>query len=186
MPHHLSFTHSHLSTSSSHALSGSQLAAHPDLIGRILYFAIPFAFTLIVNLALYARNQRIHQNNFIRTFPVSPYSVAATAISLIGGANIGIYAILSDAWTVLEWILFVHLCVLIGLKALIYTADTHATLIITTLLTIVIILPGEWFFATLKDMPESSQPEIGWKHASRNVIGFVVGCLIIYAVEYIC
>lgn len=35
-------------------------------------------------------------------------------------------------------------------------------------------------------MPESSQPEIGWKNASRNVIGFVVGCLIIYAVEYIC
>jgi hypothetical protein len=35
-------------------------------------------------------------------------------------------------------------------------------------------------------MPENTQSEIGWKHGSRNIIGFIVGCLVIYAVEYIC
>lgn len=35
-------------------------------------------------------------------------------------------------------------------------------------------------------MAESSQSEMGWKHASRNMVGFITGCLIIYAVEYIC
>jgi hypothetical protein len=162
------------------------LSAHPNTTGRILYFALPFAFTLIVNLVLYARNLRVHHNNFIRTLPAPIYNLIATVISLVGGATIGIYAVVADAWTVLEWILFLHLCVLLGLKALIYTADTHATLIITTILVILTALPGDWLFAVLRDMSEATQSDIAWKHASRNVVGFIEGCLLIYAVEYIC
>lgn len=186
MPHHYSFSHTHLSASPTHQLTPDQLAAHPDTLGRILYFALPFAFTLIVHLALHARNQRVHQNNFIRTLPSSSYSTLALIISLIGAATIGIYAILADAWTVLEWILFVHLCVLPALKSLIYTADTHITLFIATILAILITLPGNWLFAVLTDMSEASQSDIAWKHASRNVVGFLEGCFLIYAVEYLC
>lgn len=183
MSHHLSFSHNHLAQA--HDLSDEQLAAHPDQTGRILYFALPFAFALILNLALFARNLRVHHNNFVRTLPSTFSSLAALLISLIGAGTIGIYAIIADAWTVKEWILFGVVCVLVGLKALIYTADTSPTLFITAIVTIFAALPNEWLFSELRDMSEATEGEAIWKHTSRNVVGFIEAVLIIFAVEYL-
>lgn len=168
-----------------HTLSDTTLASHPDPTGRILYFALPFLFAVITNIALYARNLRVHQNNFVRVYPSNFYNLATFAIILIGTAVIGIYAVVADAWTVKEWILFTIVCVLLGLKALIYTADTNATLFITAIVTIFVALPNEWLFAELKNMAEDNQDHIGWRHATRNIIGFIEAALIIYAVEYL-
>lgn len=114
------------------------------------------------------------------------YSIAVLLIASIGTAAYGIYAVLNDAWTVREWILFAVIAVVLGLKALIYTADTNGTVIITAAVTIFAALANEWFFALLRDMAEKTQGEIVWKHTTRNVVGFVEALLIIFAFDYIC
>jgi hypothetical protein len=87
MLHHLTFTHNHVQA---HTLSELELMSHPNPTARILYFAIPYAFTLICNLALYARNARVHQNNFIYTLPSNFFSFTFLLISLLGVAAIGV------------------------------------------------------------------------------------------------
>lgn len=134
---------------------------------------MPFCFAAVCNITLYNRNLRVHKNNFVRVLPSSFYYLLTFLIALIGVATVGIYAVLEDAWTVREWILFGLVCVLVGLKALIYTADTNATLFITAIVTIFAALPNEWLFSELRDMKEVTQSEIAWKHTTRNVVGFV-------------
>jgi hypothetical protein len=133
------------------------LTSHPDQTGRILYFVLPFLFAVITNIALFTRNNRVHQNNFVRTYPSSPYILVSVFITIIGVAVIGIHAVLADAWTVKEWLLFTIICALLGLKSLIYSADTNATLFITVVVTIFLAGTNEWLFAEIRDMAEKSQ-----------------------------
>jgi hypothetical protein len=114
-----------------HALAEEQLTAHPDPLGRILYFALPFLFAFIVNAVLFSRNQRIHQNNFVRVYPANTYTFLVVLLAIVGAAVIGIYAVIADAWNVREWILFSVICGVVGLKAIIYTADKDVTLFVT-------------------------------------------------------
>lgn len=140
------------SHSVSHDLSSQDLAAHPNTVGRILYFALPYLYALILSVALLSRNFRIHQNYFIRAFPPKTYIYVAFFICLVGAAIAGIEAVIDDAWTVQDWILFAVTFVLIGLKALIYTADSHPTILIAGLVTILAAVSNQWLFISLRDM----------------------------------
>lgn len=155
------------------------------MTGRILYFTLPFLFAVIINIAFLARNLRIHRNYFVLTEISKAYSIVVLLIAAVGTAVYGIYAVLNDAWTVREWILFAVIAVVLGLKALIYTADTNGTVIITAAVTIFAAFANEWFFALLRDMAEQTQGEIIWKHITRNVVGFVEAALIIFAIQYL-
>lgn len=161
------------------------MISHPSTTGRILYFALPFLFAVIINIALLFRNLRIHRNFFVLTEISKAYSIVVLLVATVGTAAYGIYAVLNDAWTVREWILFAVIAIVLGLKALIYTADTNGTVIITAAVTIFAAFANEWFFALLRDMAEQTQGEIIWKHTTRNVVGFVEATLIIFAFEYI-
>jgi hypothetical protein len=69
--------------------------------------------TLTTSL-LQSRNLRIHRNNFVKPYPSAFFANLTLAISLIAAAVIGVYAVVSDAWTVKLWILFaLILCVTI-------------------------------------------------------------------------
>ncbi len=163
-----------------HDLTEEHLASHPNTLGRILYFALPYLFALIVNLTLAFRNLRVHQNNFIRPFPPNSYFFIAFAVCYIGAAIAGIYAVISDAWTVKEWLLFAIFCIFIGLKGLIFTVDSNPTLLITCFLMIIASILNEWLFIELRDMAEGSQNELAWKHTVRNFVGFIQAVVIIY------
>jgi hypothetical protein len=180
---HLSLTRSHFHQT--HNLSPDTLASHPDTAGRILYFTLPYLFAVIINIALFSRNLRIHQNNFIKTYPSRYYIFVAFLITLVGTGVFGLYAVLADAWTVKQWIIFTVICVLIGLKSLIYTADTNATIVITALVTILASVITQWLFIDLRGLSEANQDQIGWKHVTRNLLGFIEALLIILSVEYL-
>ena len=183
MNHYLTLTRHN--TADLHNLTEQNLTSHPDTVGRILYFALPYLFALIVNVALIARNLRIHQNYFIKPFPSNTYFLIAFVIAYIGTAIAGIYAVISDAWTVKEWLLFAIVCVFLGLKGLVFTADTNPTLLITCFLMIVACIANQWLFIELKNMAEGNENQLAWKHTVRNFIGFLEAVIIIYTFLFI-
>lgn len=161
------------------------MTSHPNLTGRILYFTLPFLFAAIINIALLARNLRVHRNYFVLTEITRVCSIVVVLLATLGTAVYGIYAVLNDAFTVREWILFAVIAIVLGLKALIYTADTNGTVIITAGVAIFAAFANEWFFVLLRDMAEKTQGEIIWRLTTRNVVGFIEASLIIFAFEYI-
>jgi hypothetical protein len=50
--------------------------------------------------------------------------------------------------------LFATAMVLVGLAALIYTADTHATLVITVLIVVLAAMVNEWLFVDVRYMAQ--------------------------------
>lgn len=109
-------------------------------------------------------------------------------VLLAGGLGIvavGIYAVAADAWTVKEWIIFAVLATTLGLKAILLAFDSHLTLLASTVLTIFAAITNQLLFVTLADMSEAGQTELGWKHATRNFVGFLEAVLIISSVQHV-
>jgi hypothetical protein len=92
---------------------------------------------------------------------------------------------LADAWTVKQWIIFAVICALVGLKPLIYTANTNVTIVITALVTILAAVVCQWLFIDLRALAEANQDQIGWKHITRNLLGFIEALFIVLSVEYL-
>ena len=120
-----------------HTLTNEQLEAKPELVARILFFVLPFLFLAISSLFLLSRNLRIHQNNLIKTFPKRWYIYIIMFIALVGLATIGIQAVIQNAWSVKFWIFFASLCVFFTVFEFIYTIDTHASIVLSTLVVLI-------------------------------------------------
>lgn len=140
------------SHSDTHDQASQDLSPHPTTVGRILIFALPFLYAIILIVALLPRNLKIHQNYFIRAFPARTYIYVALFIGLVGGAIAGIEAVIDDAWTTKEWTLFAVTFILLGLEALIYVIDSKPTILIAGFVTILTAISNQWLFISLTDM----------------------------------
>jgi hypothetical protein len=104
-----------------------------------------------------------------------------TIAGLIADVVISVYVVLSQAWTIKTWILFTSILVLVGLAAIIFVADTHATLVITLFIVILAAVFNEWLFIETKNMSELDAGSNSWKHIVRNLIGGNEAILVIWA-----
>ncbi len=119
---HYSFSNTHLSSlhdlsspmhalaSPLHDLTSDEWAGHPSLLWRILFFTIPFSLIVLVSINLY-RKERTQQDSVIEKIQPPPLIVTIIGvISMAGAAITGVYAVIVDAWTLMEWFLFATIC----------------------------------------------------------------------------
>jgi len=160
-------------------------------VPRILYFTIPFLAVFISNVFLLSRNLRVHQNRLLPTFPKRTYLIIVVVLALLGLATIGIYEVIHGLWRVKEWIFFGVLCVLNTIAPLIFTADTHATTLISGIVVLITAIGNEWFFIELRDLPiiPTHAQATDMKHVDRNIVGFIEALLIVlfytHVLEYL-
>ena len=105
-------------------------------------------------MTLFSRNIRINHNFFVKTYPPTAFVVVITLAGLIADVVMSVYAVINGAWTLRTWMLFATAMVLVGLAALIYTADTHATLVITVLIVVLAAMVNEWLFVDVRYMAQ--------------------------------
>ena len=127
-------------------LSESQQAAHPELWVRIVLLAVPLVLVLIVALSLLKQVRRVIDNNFTKTYPTQQWLLVIRVVAWLGLATVGVYAVVEDAWSTKEWILFAVVCALYALRPLFLSCDSHPTTVLATIFVLLAAVANTWFF----------------------------------------
>ena len=97
-------------------------------------------------LALKDKSRRVINNYFTRTYPTQYWVLLVHAIIWIGLLTIGIHAMLEDAWTTKEWILFAAVLVFLSLVYVFLSCDCNITIIFATIALLLAIVASTWLF----------------------------------------
>lgn len=149
--------------------------AHPDLIGRILFFAVPYVFLLIVSFFFHRKSVDAQFK-----FPIYPLPsrlaqdfIYFIVVAFLGA--VGIYACVGDLLDTYSWILFAVGCLLLALYVFLYQFENGCTLLLTTIAAFALAVDLEWLFIETASMKDGTGDLI-----VRNFIGAVGAWGLIY------
>lgn len=120
--------------------------AHPDALGRFLYFLIPFAVLIVASNFFYKKAVSAQLSSSIYTLiPEDPQRVIYVFI-LVFLFVTGLYVALGDYWTTYAWILYTVANFLLSLYLFLYQTGKGFSLILTSIAGVFLGIDLHWLY----------------------------------------
>lgn len=152
-------------------------ALHPDLAGRILYFAITYVVLILVSIFFHQKSVTAQLSFPIYPLPSEgPQNIIYYTVVVFMGV-IGVYNTFGNYWTTYDWILYAVANILLSLYVFLYQVTSRFTLFLTSIAALLLAVNLQWLFIKTSDMGEKNEEIV-----IRNLIGAVGAWGLIYAV----
>ena len=129
---------------------------HPHTLVRWLFFLIPLIYFFAVLYSVLKRIQWLRVKEWITTQGVNSHVLMLTLLFAVSVFGIGLYAVIADAWSTKEWVLWTAALVFGAFTLLAFSTNdscgVNVGLVLAALLGFAWFFFNEWLFAQTRDM----------------------------------